>query len=107
MHQLLLTEHWRRVCSSHCPAMTSRLKLGWSVLPQFSREAVSSSEVQFREMKFWVLCLQKMLWWLYISSCFHSSFQALKRALLYCQRTCMGAVVPERCLEVWQQVAVP
>lgn len=27
MHQLLLTKHWRRLCGSHSPAMTIRLKL--------------------------------------------------------------------------------
>lgn len=47
----------------------------WSVLPQFSRVVESSTEGLFIEMKFWVLCLQKMLWWLWISNCFYSSFQ--------------------------------
>lgn len=46
----------------------------WSVLPQFSREMEISIDGQFIEMKFWILCLQKMLWWLCICNCFHSSF---------------------------------
>lgn len=45
MHQLFLTKHWRRVRSSHCPTVTIKLKLEWSVLPQFSREAVRSLEL--------------------------------------------------------------
>lgn len=30
------------------------------MLPQFAREEVSSSDGQFREVKFWELCLQTM-----------------------------------------------
>lgn len=85
MHQLLLTGHWRRVQSSPLAFKTIRLRLGVVCAATVLMVMESSTEGQFTEMKFWVLSLQKMLWWLCISNCFYSSIPSTKKPhFLYC-----------------------
>lgn len=71
------------------------------MLPQFSRKAVSSSDGQFREMKFWVLCLQTMLLFVLPEELYgHSDARKVLRALA--ESICVLVLSPKESMETPQ-----